>query len=64
MAKEIIGKKTKKVEIISDEVWDNLVGRGWDKSYDMTPIVERKLREVPVINKPIEITKKKISKNG
>lgn len=64
MAKEIISKRSKKVQVVSDEVWDNLVGRGWDKLYDMTPVVERKLREVPIINKPVEITKKKTSKNG
>lgn len=62
--KEIVSKRTKKAQIISDEVWDNLINRGWDKLYDMTPVVERKLRDVPIINKPVEITKKKISKNG
>lgn len=66
--KEITSVKTGKIQIISDEVWDNIVGRGWDKKYTVLDIPERKLREVPVIDKPlikpVEIKTKTKKVNG
>jgi hypothetical protein len=64
--KEIISKKTGKIQIVSNEVWDNIVGRGWAKRFKVSDLPVRAMKEVPVINKPVEVltkTKKKIS-NG
>jgi len=56
--KRITGKKTKKDQIISDEVWDWIVAQGWKKRYAMEELPEKKLKEVPII-KPEEIKIKK-----
>ena len=59
--KEIISVKTGLSQIITDEVWDDIVARGWQKKYTMTPVIERQLKDVPRII-PAEIktkTKKK-----
>ena len=60
MMHEIISKKTGKIEIVSDEVWADVVARGWAKKYNHTELPERKLREVPII--PAEIKTKTTKK--
>ena len=56
--KSITSIKTGKEQIVTDETWNNIVARGWDKRFTMTTIVERKLAEVPIINKPEEVKTK------
>jgi hypothetical protein len=64
MNREITSKKTNKSQIIDEKTWQNIVARGWDKKYTVVEMLEKKLKEVPVINKPIELVKKEIkSKN-
>jgi CRISPR/Cas system CSM-associated protein Csm4 (group 5 of RAMP superfamily) len=60
MNREITSKKTNKSQIIDEETWQNIVARGWDKKYTVVEMPEKKLKEVPVINKPIELVKKEI----
>ena len=60
MNREITSKKTNKSQIIDEETWQNIVARGWDKKYTVVEMPEKKLKEVPVINKPIELIKKEI----
>lgn len=65
MMHEIISKKTGKIQIVSDEVWDNIIARGWDKKYNHVVLPERKLKDVPII--PAEVktkTTKKVQSNG
>lgn len=62
MMHEITSKKTGKIQIVSDEVWDNIVARGWSKKYDHNIIKEHKLRDVPII--PAEVKTKTVKKNG
>jgi hypothetical protein len=56
--KEITSKRTNKVQIISDDVWNDIVGRGWAGKYNMVPILERKLKEV-ILPPEIKTTTKK-----
>ena len=60
--KEIISKKTKKVQIITDKDWDWIVAEGIKKRFTVRELPEKKLKEVPII-KPDEIKTKK-SKDG
>lgn len=53
--KEITSVKTGKIQIIPDEVWDDIVGRGWEKKFTVVSIPERKLKDVPIIDRPKEI---------
>lgn len=41
--KEITSKKTKKVQIVSDQVWAEIQARGWGNKYTVRGIVEKKL---------------------
>ena len=61
--KEITSKKTGKIQIIPDYVWDEIVKRGWMRRYKMVTLVEKKLN-VPTITKPIEIKTKTKKSNG
>jgi len=52
-----------KTQVVSEEVWANIVARGWARKYDVVDMPERKLRDMPVIKafkKPIEVTEKKL----
>jgi len=53
--KEITSKKTKKIQIITDETWDRIVAKGWKKRFIMIDMPEKKLKEVPIITKSEEI---------
>lgn len=55
--KQITSKKTGKVQIITDEVWENILERGWEKKFEVENIPERTLKEVPKIV-PVEIKTK------
>lgn len=57
---ELTSKKTGKIQIVSDEVWADVVARGWEKKYVHVQLPERKLKEVPII--PTEIKTKTIKK--
>lgn len=59
--KKITSKKNKKEQIIPDEVWDNIVLRGWQKRYTVEDIPVRPLRNVPQIREP-EILKPEVKK--
>ncbi|HBE42022.1 MAG TPA: hypothetical protein DDW27_12610 [Bacteroidales bacterium] len=63
MMHEITSKQTGKVQVVSQETWDNIVARGWDKKYIHNVIQERKLKDVPVIPAEIKTTTKKVN-NG
>lgn len=61
--KEITSKKTGKIQIISEDTWDEIVEKGWEKKFKVIDIPARTLKDVPKIERPIEIktkTKKKI----
>lgn len=60
MMHEITSKKTGHIEIVSDEVWADVVARGWEKKYNHNILKEHKLREVPII--PAEIKTKTVKK--
>ena len=57
--KEIVSRKTGKIQIISDETWEQIIEKGMEKRFTMTEIRERKLRDVPVIKPPEIKTKTK-----
>ena len=61
--KEITSKKTGHVEIVTEEVYADIVARGWAKKYTVDEVVERKLKEVPKIIPP-EVQTKTKNKNG
>ena len=61
--KEIVSKKTGKIQIISDETWEQIIEKGIEKRFIVTDIVERKLKEPPVI-KPPEVKTKTKKVNG
>ena len=61
--KELTSKLTGRVEIVTEEVYANIVARGWAKRYTVTELVERKLKEVPKII-PAEVQTKTKNKNG
>lgn len=59
---QIISKVTKKMQIVSDEVWARVVKSGMDNRYKITHFPAKVLKDVPTeilkeIKKPI--TKKK-----
>ena len=62
MMHEITSKKTGKIQIVSDEVWENVVARGWEKKYNHAVLKEHKLKEVPII--PAEVKTKTVKKDG
>lgn len=53
-----------KTQVVSNDVWDWIVGQGWKSKYDVVDMPERKLKEVPVIIKPPEIKTKTKKVNG
>jgi hypothetical protein len=57
--KEITSKKTGHTEIVTEEVYADIVARGWAKKYEVTELAERKLKEVPKIIPPEVKTKTK-----
>jgi len=63
MMHEITSKQTGKVQVVSQETWDSIVSRGWEKKYIHNVIQERKLKDVPVIPAEIKTTTKKVN-NG
>ncbi len=63
MIYEITSKATKKVQVIDEATWKNIVARGWDKRFTYIEMMEKKLKPVPTIEKPIEIVKKVETKN-
>jgi adenine C2-methylase RlmN of 23S rRNA A2503 and tRNA A37 len=62
--KEIVSKKTGKIQIISDQIWDQIIEKGLEKRFTMTEIKERKLKDVPVIKPPEILTKTKSKKSN
>jgi len=58
---EITSKQTGKIQIVTDEVWSDIIARGWAKRFTAVKMAERKLKDVPII--PPEI-KTKTKKNG
>ena len=61
--KELTSKLTGHSEIVTEEVYANIVARGWAKRYIVTEVIERKLKEVPKII-PAEVQTKTKNKNG
>ena len=50
--KELTSKKTGKAQIVSDEVWENIVKRGWTAKYTVKDIQPKKLNTVtPIVIK-------------
>jgi CRISPR/Cas system CSM-associated protein Csm4 (group 5 of RAMP superfamily) len=67
MIYEITSKKTKKVQVVDEKTWKDIVARDWAKRFTVVEMMEKKLKPVPTIEKPIEIIKKvepKKQKNG
>jgi len=62
MMHEITSKKTGKIQIVSDEVWADVVALGWAKKYNHVELPERKLKDIPVI--PAEIKTKTIKRKS
>lgn len=54
--RELISKRTGKVQIVNDETWTDIVARGWAKRFKVTELPIRELKDVPLVEK---ITKKK-----
>ncbi|MBE3086404.1 MAG: hypothetical protein IMZ64_09340 [Bacteroidetes bacterium] len=46
--KEITSKLTKKVQIISDEVWEKVIALGLKNKYTVKDIIEEKLKDTPI----------------
>lgn len=61
--KAITSKKTGKQQIVSEKVWDDIVGRGWDKRFKVVDIQPKIIKGVPII-KPEELSKPKIKKSN
>ena len=57
--KEIVSIKTKKRQIVSDDVWNKIVALGWAGRFEMKPMLERKLTEPKTIRPPEILTKTK-----
>jgi len=67
MIYEITSKRTKKVQVVDETTWKDIVARDWAKRFTVVEMMEKKLKPVPVIDKPVEIIKKvepKKQKNG
>jgi hypothetical protein len=73
--KEITSVRLGKKQIITEDVWDSIVERGWKKLFRVVQVPERKLSNVPIIIQspeikvvkaeiPKEIKTKTIKKNG
>ena len=60
--KEIISKKTGHSEIISDEQWEKVIAKGFEKRFTVAEIKELKLKSVPTI--PPEVKTKTKKSNG
>jgi len=54
--KEITSVKTGKIQIINNDVWADIVARGWARKYKVKDIVQKKLT---IITPPEIKTKKK-----
>jgi len=57
--KEIVSKKTGKIQVISDKTWEQIIEKGLERRFNVTEIKERKLKEVPLIKPPEVKTKTK-----
>jgi hypothetical protein len=73
--KEITSVRLGKKQIITEDVWDSIVERGWKKLFRVVQVPERKLSNVPIIIQspeikvvkaeiPKEVKTKTIKKNG
>ena len=62
--KEIVSKKTGKIQIISDFTWEQIVERGLEKRFTVAEIKEHKLKDVPLIKPPEILTKTKSKKSN
>jgi hypothetical protein len=73
--KEITSIRLGKKQIITEDVWDSIVERGWKKLFRVVQVPERKLSNVPIIIQspeikvvkaeiPKEVKTKTIKKNG
>ena len=60
--KEIVSKKTGHSEIISDEQWEEVIAKGFEKRFTVAEIKELKLKSVPTI--PQEVKTKTKKSNG
>ena len=60
--KEITSIATRKVQIVTEETWNDIVKRNWASRFSVREIPERKFIQVPKIL-PTEI-KTKTKKNG
>ena len=63
MIYEITSKRTKKVQVVDETTWKDIVARDWAKRFTVVEMMEKKLKPVPVIDRPIEIVKKVETKN-
>lgn len=55
--KQIISKRTGKIQIVSEATYDNIVARGWHKRYEVTDLPEVRLKNIPEV--PPELKRKK-----
>jgi hypothetical protein len=73
--KEITSVRLGKKQIITEDVWNSIVERGWKKLFRVVQVPERKLSNVPIIIQspeikvvkaeiPKEVKTKTIKKNG
>ena len=58
MIYEITSKKTKKVQVVEETTWKDIVARDWAKRFTVVEMMEKKLKPVPTIEKPVELIKK------
>jgi hypothetical protein len=73
--KEITSIRLGKKQIITEDVWNSIVERGWKKLFRVVQVPERKLSNIPIIIQspeikvvkaeiPKEVKTKTIKKNG
>jgi len=58
MIYEITSKATKKVQVVDEATWKDIVARDWAKRFTVVEMMEKKLKPVPTIDKPVELIKK------
>lgn len=58
MSKEITSKRTGKIQFVTEEEWENIVSRGWDKRFKVRDLPVKKLPKVEMLP-PKEVVKDK-----
>lgn len=61
---EITSKQTGKIQIVTEDIWNNIIARGWAKRFTAVKLPERKLKEVPIIPPEVKTKTKKHGENN